>query len=136
MAIAHTITQLQRAATDLIYMSETDAPLEVVQWEQNPEDLKTLLADQPGQPIETVPLEQFFRSQTQEHDWYNDDERERAGRFQALVALLNQHLQDIQVFKVGNVEKTVYVLGRLSRGETSPTSDGGIIGLKTTVVET
>lgn len=127
-AIAHTITQLQRAVTNLIYMSETDAPLEVVHWQQNPEDLKALITDKPGQPIQTVPLEQFFRSQTQERDWHNDNERDRARRFQALVALLKQHLQDIQVFKVGSVEKTAYVLGQAP--------GGSIIGLKTTVVET
>lgn len=122
--VASIITQLQQAIAGLTYMSETDAPLEVVQWAPIPEGLKAQLRP----PIQTVPLEQFFRSQTQEQDWYSDDERDRAKRFQALVDLLKQHLQDIQVFKVGDVEKTAYVLGRAP--------DGSTIGLKTTVVET
>jgi len=146
------IPQLQQAIAGLTYTSETTAPFEVMQWEgRNLEDLKSLIPNQANQPIETLSLDRFFRSHTKRQDWHSDTERDRAQRFQALVALLNQQLQDIRVFKVGDTEKTVYIMGIWSPDPASqataqnptapdrfaPSPPGDIaVGLTTTVVET
>jgi len=97
-------------------MSESDYPLEVIQW-----DGQTAIT-----PEYLVRLGGTCSSTIQEmslDDFYNV-----SGRFPNLVRLLNDTLADVKVYKLGKINIPVYIVGR------SP--QGNWIGLSTRVVET
>lgn len=126
--------ELEKATKGLMYMSESDYPLEPFVWEgQEKESLsaKALLKRikrPPSTPVETVELEEFLGAQAKEQDWHDDQERKDAKRFQELIKMLKKRLKDIQVFKVGKRNLDVYVVGK--------TEDGDLAGLATKAVET
>ena len=125
-------TQLKQASEGLLFISETDAPFEVIHW-QTQGDLtqaKLLqLTEHPADaPIEVVSVEDFFEVSTQEEDWHDEDERETLKRFQNLVSTLKQSLSNIQVYRVGSVSIDAYIVG--------VTDGGDWAGLSTKLVET
>jgi hypothetical protein len=123
---------LQQAVAGLLYQSESDEPFEVFMWPDcprplRPEDVLSLAGHPPGTPVAQQTVEQFFASATQEQSWYGDEERATARRYRDLLALLRQHLPDAQVFRVGKVEVTVYIVGH---------AEEQCVGVKTMAVET
>lgn len=78
--------------------------------------------------VRELNLDSFFGKYTEEQDWWGEEERAVAGKFQALVKFLKESLSDVKVYRVGGVDADVYVVGR--------TSSGGYAGVKTKVVET
>lgn len=70
----------------------------------------------------------FFGNYTDAQDWWGEEERAVAGKFQALVKFMKENLSDIKVYRVGGVDADVYVVGK--------TASGGFAGVKTKVVET
>ncbi len=73
-------------------------------------------------------VDEFFAIATQEEDWHDQEEREMVQRFQNLVSVLKQNLSQLQVYRVGNIEIDVYIVG--------VTDGGGLAGLSTKLVET
>ena len=63
-----------------------------------------------------------------EASWKGGSELASARHFQALARALEENLSDIEVYKIGEINMPVYVLGR------SPA--GRWLGLSTRVVET
>jgi hypothetical protein len=129
MTTAEIIDRLQQATTNLVWTSESDYPFEVVTWsknnELNPTALFNLSADT---PIETTTLQDFFKSALKTEDWYDREELSIVHRYQKLVDTIASTLSDIVVFRVGEVEITVYIVGK--------TLDLDLVGLKTQVIET
>lgn len=78
--------------------------------------------------VRELNFDSFFGNYTQEQDWWDDEERTAAKKFQALVKFLKENLSDIKVYRAGDVEADVYVVGK--------TKSGGYAGVKTKVVET
>ena len=78
--------------------------------------------------IEEISLEDFFSRVTKIEDWFGDEEKETAQKFSDLQKLFKENLKEIKVFRVGQVEIDVYVVG--------VDADGNLTGVKTTVVET
>lgn len=78
--------------------------------------------------VRELDIDSFFGNYTQEQDWWGDDERATAKKFQALVAFLKENLTDIKVYRVGDVEADVYIVGK--------TASGNYAGVKTKIVET
>lgn len=78
--------------------------------------------------VRELDFDSFFRNYTAEQDWWGDEERAVAAKFQALVKFLKESLKDIKVFRVGGVDADVYVVGK--------TASGDFAGVKTKVVET
>jgi hypothetical protein len=78
--------------------------------------------------IEEISLEVFFSRVTMIEDWFGDEEKETAQKFSELQKLLEDNLKEIKVFRVGEVEIDVYVVG--------VDADGNLAGVKTMVVET
>lgn len=121
---------------EMIYISESDYPLEVVCWEagelQGASSLARFLQEQAGldadASAEEVDFEAFFVPLTEEQDWFGDDERADQARYIRLKALLKAHLQDLRVLKFGEIEKTLYIVGR--------TPEGAACGVRTISVET
>lgn len=127
------ISTLQELTENLFWMSETDAPIQVVCWDDcaEVESDKQILErtnHSPTDPIEIVELEQFFEPVVTEQDWFGDEEKETAAKYRSLLSALKQSLSGIKVYRVGEVEVDVYVVG-VSEAKS-------VVGIATQVVET
>jgi Nuclease A inhibitor-like protein len=127
------LSELARAAEGLFYMSESDYPLEPIRLEgaeePGPERLRELAGVGTDARVETRSLEEFFRD-----DHAVQMPREGMGEplrptsFQNVVRTLGENLTDIRVYRIGEINIPVYVLGR--------SGSGNWLGLSTRVVET
>jgi hypothetical protein len=116
------VEALRKTSEGLLFISESEAELEPFLWsdggELNEDTLPQRLGTEEGTPVETTTLDKFFRAVS----------KEDKPAFDRLAGVLHQHLSNLRVFKVGETEKEVYIVGK--------TTDGVWAGLKTTVVET
>ncbi|MFC5408448.1 nuclease A inhibitor family protein [Larkinella bovis] len=125
------LTELLR---DLLYPSESDEPLESVAYPialdspLTPSQLRDLLGIKPDVYVEEIPEAEFWKPVVVDQDWYEDEEKQRTKRFRQVRHLLRKLVKNRQVFRVGETEVDVYLLGRKK--------DGHWAGLKTRVVET
>lgn len=119
---------------DLLYPSESDEPLETVTCylkQSEPltvSQIKDWLMLPPEMYVEEVPEADFWEPVVSEQDWYGDDEKARTAKFQELQKLVEADLSVRQVFRVGDSEIDVYLLGLQA--------DEGRAGLKTKIVQT
>ena len=121
----------KQATTDLLWSSESDYPFEIVTWERGIELTPTALfskLEQPNISIETITLTALFNPVLTVEDGYEADELAQVSRYLDLLQAIDSHLSDVQVFRVGEVEIAIYIVGK--------TPDGDVVGLKTYVVET
>ncbi len=128
-SIAH---QLQKASEGLLFLSETDAPFEVIHWQTQeqltPAKLLQLTGHPPNSPVELRTVDEFFAIATVEEDWHDEEERETVKRFQNLVSTLKQNLSQLQVYRVGSTNIDAYIVGVAQSGDWA--------GLSTKLVET
>lgn len=82
----------------------------------------------PDAPVETQPVDDFLAPIVTPQSWHGDEEKKAIQRGQQLAAALRQNLTDLQVFRVGDTDKKVYLVGK--------TADGDLAGVTTQVVET
>ena len=126
--------QLSPFLTNLLYPSESDEPLEPVTCylkQTEPltvSQIKDWQMLPPSIYVEEIPENDFWEPVTTEQDWYGDEEKARTARFQQLKQFLEKELTVRQVFRVGETEMDVYLLGRLASGERA--------GIKTKIVQT
>ena len=123
--------ELRGATRGLTFMSESDYTFEVFKWdaaEPSHEFLRGLTGEAADAPIETRTAADFFRVAASEAEWKNAEQLASARQFQKLLRLLEEHLTDLRVYRVGSVNIPVYVAGR---GES-----GNWLGVSTRVVET
>lgn len=118
-----TLKALQGATKGLLFPSETDAGFEAFAWPGGTSPVtEAVVRSHAGAtaktPIEEVTVAHFFRAVPTGL---------RAAYFDLLVAIAD-HLSGVKVFKVGEVNMDVYVVGR--------TDAGNYAGVKTRVVET
>ncbi|MCT7955848.1 nuclease A inhibitor family protein [Laspinema palackyanum] len=129
--MTQTITEeLTKLTQDLLWMSEADYPWEVVSCDCSnitPEQLLEQNNLPSDTPVETLSIERFFAPALREQSWHNEEERTTRNRYQELFNFLTEQLKDLIVYRLGEVEIEVYVLGTLEEKT---------VGLKTTVVET
>jgi hypothetical protein len=123
--------RLRQATVDLLWMSESDYPFEVVTWERgselNPQALfPEVTSDEIA--VETVTLTDFFAPAIAIEDWYEAEELAQVDRYKELLHAIESNLTEVQVFRVGEIEITIYIVGK--------TADGDLAGLKTQAVET
>jgi hypothetical protein len=131
--LAEVLNRLKEASQGLLWISESEAPFEVFVWENEAQEElsdRTLLhhLDRTNTPIETQDFDAFFATATQVQDWQNEEERAIARQYQQLVIALKQHLRDLKVYRMGEVNLDLYILGK--------TEAGHITGLATQAVET
>ncbi|HEX8150745.1 MAG TPA: nuclease A inhibitor family protein [Pyrinomonadaceae bacterium] len=125
------IEELRAATRGLTYMSESDYPFEVFNWGAagpTHEFLRGLAGEASDVPVETKTAADFFRVAASEAEWKNAEQIKEARRFQSLLRLLEQNLNDLKVYRVGAVNIPVYVAGR--------SASGNWLGVSTRVVET
>ncbi|WP_420146584.1 nuclease A inhibitor family protein [Spirosoma sp.] len=126
--------QITPLLTDLLYPSESDEPLEAVTCylkQSEPltvSQIKDWQMLPPSIYVEEMPEADFWEPVTTEQDWYEEEEKTRAKKFQALKQFIEAQLTVRQVFRVGESEMDIYLLGRQADGERA--------GIKTKVVQT
>ncbi len=126
--------KIKSLSQDLVWMSESDYPFDTFTWSnQELEEVSTKNLLQKTNhsldaPVKVIDMEKFFQRATAQKDWYDSEERKIAKKFQALVETLKQNLDNIQVYKIGDVEIDVYIVGQLKTGNW--------LGLSTKAVET
>jgi hypothetical protein len=111
-----------REATDgLLFTSETDAPFEYVHWEW-PESAMTLrdvreLTDSGSEtPVEEADFGEFFADVTRDEKWHDEEDRQTIQRYRQLESILKDQLNDLRVFRVGETEIEIYIVGRTTQG--------------------
>lgn len=129
-------TLLTEAAEDLYYPSESDEPFEYVELTFPPEaeplserSVGEFLGRKPFNQAEEISLEEFFEPVTTVEDWYEAEDQQVIDQYFRLKDLLQSNLTDVRVFRVGQVEIDVYVIGKTD-------VEGQYVGVKTKVTET
>jgi hypothetical protein len=126
------LEQLKLASNDLLFMSESEYSFEVFLWERvgllTPEKVLQQTNHNQNTPVKVASVDDFFRVAVTEEDWHGEEEKETVKRFQTLVEMLKANLTNLQVYRLGEIEIDVYVIGQ--------TPSGDSIGLSTKVVET
>jgi Nuclease A inhibitor-like protein len=124
--------ELERSVRDLWYISETDSEVKVFIGKRADSVTKEILAIQTNVSVETNiekrDFADFFENLTAIQDWYGDEEKKSAEKFSTVKKLLEENLKDLQVFKVGQIELDIYVVGLDSQST--------LTGITTKAVET
>jgi hypothetical protein len=128
---AEIIDRLTQATTDLLWSSESDYPFEIVTWAQGTEITPTALfnnLDEAELSIQAMTINDFFEPVIAIEDWYAETELAIVDRYKALLATIEANLSAVQIFRIGEIEVAIYIVGN------TPTGD--LIGLKTYSIET
>ncbi len=130
MTTTEIIDQLQQATLDLVWVSESDYPFEVMSWAQGSTIDPSLFKDLPceNSAVEKIALLDFLEPALAIEDWYEAEELAQVNRYTDLLHTIESNLEQVQVFRVGAVDVTIYIVGK--------TADGGVVGLKTQSIET
>ncbi|MEH2207314.1 MAG: nuclease A inhibitor family protein [Nostoc sp.] len=135
--MAHTtsdsiIKMLKQAASGVFYTSESDYPFEVVHWKIGEpittETIRQKTGTREDAPVEVIDLGEFFNPEIPDPDWYGAEEKAEAARYRNLMEILKNHLTNINVYRLGEIEIDIYILGQSKCGD--------IIGLATKSIET
>lgn len=124
---------LKKASQGLTYESETDAPFTVFAWKVAGGRLtRKRLLELGNQglrtPVEELTLDDFFGDLTQDAGWHGPQEKADAQKYRQLLRTINEQLSGAKVYKVGDTQKTIYIVGK--------TASGDWVGLQTKAVET
>jgi hypothetical protein len=128
------LEQVTAVVAELSWMSETDASFDVLHWRGTtqasltPEQVCAQANLPPETPMEILALDEFLAPATQAQPWHTVDEAKMASQFQALQDLLEQHLTQIQVYRLGITELEIYIVGQVQHSDW--------LVLHTTAVET
>ena len=124
--------ELREATRGLLFMSESDYPFEVVRWEGieelSPEYLRRAAGEDTAAPVEERTVADFFRVAAGEQEWKGEADITLAKRYQSLVRQLEENLNEVKVYRVGEINIGVYMVGR--------SDEGNWVGVFTRVVET
>jgi hypothetical protein len=120
------LAALQKASAGLLYPSDSDEPFEAFSWGKASGILAPAVAQKfasagAKEPVKQVTLGDFFKNLISDD---NDD----AEKYKALLKVVNEQLAGVKVFRFGDVEAEIYLVGK--------TKDGEWAGLKTKTVET
>lgn len=124
------IEQIKTIVKDVFYISETDSEIFPFTGEQAASVSAGELQRQLGRnaPVEERDFEDFFRRLTEMQEWFGDEETATANKFFELKEFLLKNLKDLKVFKVGNIEVDIYIVGL--------NSENVLAGVWTKAVET
>ena len=124
--------RLAAACEGLIYISETDATVEPVSIprliEFSSVGLLKFLRRSEEETIQTVDAAEFLGRLSEPKEWHNELEKEIARRFGQLRDVLQNELEDLRVYRVGESRVDIFILGW--------SASGTIAGVRTRAVET
>jgi len=121
--------KLENAASGLLMMSESDYPFEYINTtdRQLSNELALQLTGMPqGTPVGQTTIEHLLRNMTSTAS--GSVNAATAQRFQTLMTTLQQELTGLTVYRVGDVQVHVLILGL--------TADGTVAGMRTLLIET
>ena len=126
------LQKIEQAAAGLQFLSETNAPFELVEV-PNPsvpleQQLLRISGKEEGTPVARQDLDYFFRNAVKSYPGASPEGVQTAQRFQYLQQVLKEELSDVQVYRVGEIQIDAFIIGKLK--------DGSYAGLRTKVVET
>jgi hypothetical protein len=127
------VERLKQAAKGVVYSSESDYPFEVIHWTGNGEPItaETIIektGTQKDVAVEVIDFSEFFNPEVPDPDWYETQEKAEAARYKNLMEILRHYLSNIHVYRVGEIEVNIYILGESANGD--------IVGLSTKSIET
>ena len=132
LSSAEARVQLETLALNLLFMSESDFPLSVIQLgkvgELNAPELLSAVGKSPTLTVERVTVDDFLGYAAQEQSFHSAAERAVAGRYRALLEFFNTALESARVFRVGSINIDAYAVGK--------STDGEWLGVATKLVET
>ncbi len=119
------LTALQNASQGLLYPSDSDEPFTAFTWGTaagalDAETVRRLAGANARAPVRERTLAEFFTNLT-------DEAAPDADRYKALQKVVGEQLADAKVFRFGDVDIDIYIVGK--------TRDGNWAGLKTKAVE-
>ena len=123
--------KIEQACEGLIYISETDAPVQAFFGQPTDTVTGEIILQQAGLSAESVieerNFEEFFARLTTIKDWYGEVETGKAKKFLELKTLLEENLSDLKVFRIGTIQIAIFAVGI--------DKDGNLVGVTTTAVE-
>jgi hypothetical protein len=127
------LEELQQLTTGVWFPSETDSTLSVVQWDIHAAvltvEMVLIQVDKNAEtPLKMQAFTDFFDYVTQTQVWHSEEEKANVVGLQTLVKTLEAYLTDLQVFRIGEADIEVYILGK--------TPSGNWVGVRTRVVKT
>jgi hypothetical protein len=134
LSSAEIMEQLAISIDGMLWISETDAPFEIVNWAvpltAKLTEKKLLKSLGLAKDLSTTPqdLDTLLQPILEPQDWHGEEEKEIIRRYENLRDFLKQNLTDLQVYRCGEIEITICILGK--------NPDGKWVGLKTQAVET
>lgn len=110
------ISRFESLTKDLLFMSESDYPWEVIYLGESEEEIKhkLLLDTESSQKVEVA---DFLRNAIKEEDWHGEDELTAARKYQALLKVLQEEIQNATAYKRGEIEIDVFIIGQLPNDE-------------------
>jgi hypothetical protein len=126
------VSALENCCQGLFYISETDSDVIPVLGERarshSYDDVLKAVGVLPTKEVEVADVDQFFSRLITEREWFDDRQCANAARFKVLKQFLEKELDDLNVFRVGKIRLTIFVLGTLK--------DRRIAGVKMNAIET
>lgn len=125
------LDSINDASKGLLYPSESDFPIEAFSFGDKEPTSEALLEARgvaADTPVEETTIDSFFEGLIEAADDASEREQESARRFATLAQLLRDNLENIRVFRAGEVDIEVFVLGKHASGTW--------MGVRTNVVET
>lgn len=119
------LLQAQTLSAGLLYPSESDEPINPFVWEELPNEAwqERLL-----QPADSQMISDFFAKASEIRNWFGEAEKEEALKFKNLADFIQNNLQNLHIFKEGEIEIEVFVIGQLPSGDWA--------GIQTLLVQT
>ncbi len=126
------LAELAEASAGLLFMSEDDHPFQSVCWknqtEVTPQFLRRIANQSEDALVKTESLERFFAHAANEQAWHRPEDRETARKYQRLLRLFDENLENVKVYRVGERHIAAYIVGK--------NSEGSWVGLSTRLLET
>jgi len=122
--------EVEKLTEGLLYMSETDSPLKYLeldeevarQWPpQTAEQFLEMIGEEPKTPLRESPPENFFEELLAGNE-------ENEDQVKALRKAFVDNLENVKLYRVGEIEIDIYLLGKGDLGK--------VCGLQTLSVET
>jgi hypothetical protein len=124
--------QIQEITADMYYISETDALVLPFVGQQAQSVSREAVLEQtenvPDSAVEERTFTEFFARLIEIQDWFGDEEKKTAKKYLLLKKLLEKHLKDLKVYKIGKVQIDIYVVGL--------DAENKLTGITTKAVET
>lgn len=112
------LAELEKLSQGLLLMSESDYPFEVAAIPAGTDVTEALrhMASHDWENAETVSIDQLLGFQATRQTWHSAEDAITADRFAALKTFIEEHFHNLVVYKVGRVNRDVFVVGELADG--------------------